>query len=649
MKLPLLLLFLPVFIQAQTLFNGQPFPQQQVNQAIQKAWEQKEKSVSCAGSQTQTGAASPSGIYQLLQQKGNTPPSTLKSQGILYIGNTPNDTLVVTGAWQNDGPVFVINDGVLIFNNAQANIAGFLLVGGTGKIIATNSSFFFPQQYFYEWGLEAVEHGQMYMRNCTLDFNNMAHTINVADSATLIQQNVFFTDNTTTTGLNNKATYIVDSANLVGEIVATDSIHLILQNVDTVIVWHQVRGGQGLTWTFPNGINLQHYAIGPDSPGVSGIQYAVEADNIKHFNWALMPENGSNVNISNSTIRSIGVLFSGTDTADVQGLVDNSTYTTSPTFFTDRTFTLTNCSVETWGIYPGDTSTVNITSCIVGEIGSGGMAQTNCTNLFADGSGGYVWANSKAFLSSSGCGLKCPIRAEQSGFAFSAFNSITAATGYAIDSAILIMVQTPTISPPVAYDGSDVWVGMLAPQAANAGDTVVLSGSAYILRGPTSHLMSFSSYYMAYQAPGSNSFTIIGDTSATPVTQGTLVNWPTAGLAPGQYNLILIIKDNYGDSVTVNSAITLQPIGTAITNIQNGDVNVYPNPAGNRLTITGNRIAVNKITLVNMLGQTVFNYNTVAGDKEPFNIDITTLPTGIYLYRITSENGQVVEGKVLKM
>lgn len=652
MKLPLLLLLFPVFIHAQTLFNGQPFPQQQVNAALQKAWEEKDNALSCTSTQTQTGAATPSGIYQLLQQKGSgnaLQQSTLKSAGILYVGNTPNDTLVVTGPWQNNSPVFVVNDGVLIFNNAQATISGFLLVAGTGKIIATNSSFYFPQQYFYEWGLQAAQHGQMYMRNCTLDFNGLAHDIGISDSATLIQQNVYFNDNNTTTGINNQATYILDSVNLAGEIVATDSIHLILENVDTVKVWHQVMNGQGLTWTFPNGINLQHYAIGPDSAGVTGIQYTVEADNIEHLFWALMPDNGSNVNISNSTITSVGVLFSGTDTANVQGLVDNSTYTTSPTFFTDRTFHLNNCSVQTWGIYPGDTSIVNITSCIAGEIGSGGMAKTNCSDLFADGSAGYVWANSKAFLSSSGCGLKCPIRAEQAGFVISAFNSITAATGYAIDSGLLIMIQTPTISAPVAYDGSDVWVGMLSPQSANTGDTVLLTGSAYILRGPTSRLMSFSSYYVAYQAPGSNSYVTIGDTSATPVTQNTLASWPTIGLAPGQYNLVLIIKDNYGDSVTVNSAITLQPIGTGIANIQNSEVKVYPNPTTNQLTITADQMAVNKVTLLNMLGQTVFNYNYIAGDKTPLNIDFSTVPAGVYIYRVTDENAQVVEGKVVKM
>jgi hypothetical protein len=239
MKLALFIFLIPMFGLAQTTVNSLYFPQQEINDALQKAWQQHAVAPACTGSCVQAGPGSSSGIYQLLQQRNSdnaVQQSMLKSQGILYIGNTPNDTLIVTGAWQNNGPVFVINNGVLIFENAQATISGFLLVAGTGKIIATNSSFFFPQQYFYEWGLQAAQHGQMYMRHCSLDFNGMAHGFGISDSATIIQQNVYFADNATTTGLNNHATYIVDSANLVGEIVACDSINLVLQNVDTVIV-----------------------------------------------------------------------------------------------------------------------------------------------------------------------------------------------------------------------------------------------------------------------------------------------------------------------------------------------------------------------------------------------------------------------------
>jgi hypothetical protein len=658
MKLLLLLLLIPVFCQAQNLINGRPFPQQQVNEAVQKAWGEKERALPDAGTHSEPGSASHSGIYHLLQQQEPAAralqTSNLRSGGgILYIGATPHDTLVVTGAWQYNGPIAVINDGVLIFNNAHATISGSLIVVGNGQVLATNSYLLFPQQYFYQWGLEGDGHGLLQMRHCTLDFNNMATPWSMADSSTINFQNVHFTSSASTIGLNSHSRFIVDTANLLGEIVATDSILLSLRNVDTVIVWHKIQRGAGLTWTFPNGYQLPHYAIGPDSAGVSGLQYNIELDNIAQVHWALMPENLTNVNISNSTIRSVAVIYRGIETGTAQGLVDNSSYVTSPTFFSDRTFQLTNCSVKTWAVYPTDTTYVDITSCILGEIGTGGHGHTSCSSMYCDGTGGYFWANAFGFQSASGCSFSCPVRAEQGGTMIVGFGAISAATGYAIDSGLLIMVQTPTISPPIAYDGSDIWVGMLTPGTIDSGYIQPLTGSAYILRGPTSRLMSFSSYYVAYQLSGDTTWTITDSIHTSPVTQGTLVRWNTTGIATGHYNMQLIIKDNFGDSVTVPSGLDIAigtPTPTGIANIPNSDLKVFPNPASNQLTIIGDQMPVNKVTLLNMLGQTLFDYNcTDLATKTPLYIDISNVPAGIYIYRITTTNDRVIEGKVVKM
>ena len=362
MKLLLLFLLLPFFNHAQTAVNPHPFPQQQINADIQQAWLNRNNPIPAPNTPGKTGSPAPSGIYNFIQQRSAAVKGhqsiTEKSGGFFYVGTVPHDTLVVTGAWQNSQSVAVINDGVLIFDSANVTINGSLIVVGQGQILATNSYFLFPQQYFYEWGFEGDGNGLLQMRNCTLDFNNLATPWSMADSSTFNLQNVTFTSSASTIGLNGHSSFIVDTANLLGEIVATDSILLSLKNVDTVIVWHHVGRGQGLTTTFPNGYNLQHYGISPDSAGVTNLQYTIELDNIKQVHWAVMPENNSDVEISNSTVRSVAVIFKGQDNANVQSLVDNSTYTTSPTFFTDRIFKLDSCSLQTWGIYPTDTTHV---------------------------------------------------------------------------------------------------------------------------------------------------------------------------------------------------------------------------------------------------------------------------------------------------
>ena len=129
MRSLLLLLLLPVFVQAQNLINGHPFPQRQVNEALQKAWVEKSNALPGSARHDEASGAFHSGIYHLLQTQEPAAralqTSNLRSGGsILYIGATPHDTLVVTGTWQYNGPVAVVNDGVLIFNNANVTISG---------------------------------------------------------------------------------------------------------------------------------------------------------------------------------------------------------------------------------------------------------------------------------------------------------------------------------------------------------------------------------------------------------------------------------------------------------------------------------------------------------------------------------------------
>lgn len=63
--------------------------------------------------------------------------------------------------------------------------------------------------------------------------------------------------------------------------------------------------------------------------------------------------------------------------------------------------------------------------------------------------------------------------------------------------------------------------------------------------------------------------------------------------------------------------------------------NIYPNPANDVLTINSNT-TMNQITIINSLGQVVMN---VEPNTDFYQININTLPEGIYTVRITTNNG----------
>ncbi len=595
----------------------------------------------------QTQLSYPSGVGQWLQNYRHgfpypplRPSSSLRSIDTLWVGLTPGDTVVITGTWQNTGPIILENDGVLIFNNANATIGGDMYVLDSAQVFATNSTLYFPQQYFYQRAIITVQNAQIKMTDCTLNFGNMAHNFSIQNNSSITLQNVYFTDYTTT-GMGGAATFTVDSCNLLGEIVIIDSIHLNINHTDTVLLWHHVPRGDSLTWIFPKGVNLQHYGIAPDSAGVGGLKYNVQLNNGKLTQWALMPENGSTISVSNSAIQSVGALFGGTDSSTVSGLVDNSYYAASAGLFTDRNFQLNNTSVNCWSLYPMDTARVSIKSCITGEIGSSEMANTTCTSIFNDGSGGYFWSATQAMQIATLSAFTCYVRSEGAGITLVGYSSITDGLASAIDSSILFLIQTPIFAEPVAYGGADVWVLLIDPVNGYAGDTVPLTGCATILRGPNSNLMSFSSYYMQYQAVGSSTWTTIPGTFTSPVYQNTLVPWPTAGLSPGMYNVLLVLKDDRGDSTSTSAVVTLlAPEPAALQNIASDAIHIYPNPVAGQLMISNLTPGTTyRAGVYNMAGQLAATYLV---DKSNNTLPVSDLSAGTYFIKLMSEHESLV-------
>ena len=70
---------------------------------------------------------------------------------------------------------------------------------------------------------------------------------------------------------------------------------------------------------------------------------------------------------------------------------------------------------------------------------------------------------------------------------------------------------------------------------------------------------------------------------------------------------------------------------------------IYPNPTKNNLTV--NAEAMTRITITNTLGQVVYD-NNVNSDNEV--VDMSQFDAGIYMVRITTENGSIVR-KVSKI
>ncbi len=86
-----------------------------------------------------------------------------------------------------------------------------------------------------------------------------------------------------------------------------------------------------------------------------------------------------------------------------------------------------------------------------------------------------------------------------------------------------------------------------------------------------------------------------------------------------------------------------------LTGAQNGNVILYPNPNNGIFTIQANSqqlMANGQVEIYNILGEKVYSESNI--QNPTFNIDLSSQPNGIYLYRVLNENGSLIgEGKVV--
>lgn len=593
--------------------------------------------------QQSSADAHQSGVYQLMLKKeqGLFNPALTRSatsDSILIIGDVPGETLTITGDWTCPCEILVFGDGTLTFHNANATIYGNLSVWGeTAAIYADSSTLHLPQAYFYHRAIVAAGAGKIDMRNTTLDFSGLSHSMVVTDSSSVYFKNVTKIG-FTTNGVYGTSTYTIDGTNLAGEFVTTDHCTLSFRNANTVLLWHVIPEEAVFHFNFPPKGNVDSFTLTPATAGLSGIKYTINLQNCTDVMWALMPRNGSDVEINNSELRAIGLWFMLPESIEVSGLVNNSTYPDFTASLADRSLHLINSSVQTWSLYPMRQSIVNVTGCILGEIGSMGTSQVTTTSVYVDGSGGYMWASDTSFFMAFNTPLTTAVRSERNGIMFYAYSPMSSGTATALGNSYLFCIQSNLPEPPQPYDNACVWnLNIAAPSSAATNGVVPLHGDACIHKTATSPYPGMAWYRLYYSLPP--------DTLRHPVTppitegvyDGTLALWNTAGLEPGQYLLHLEVANSAADTITVEAVknITLYPGTLGEAQKTSCSTSIYPNPASNVLYI--NQSAAHaRATLTDATGKTLLSASLAQGSN---TINTSALSPGVYLLTITHNTG----------
>jgi len=492
-----------------------------------------------------------------------------------------SDTMIITGSWSHIGPIYVLDNGVLIIRNADFTNSGSLYISDSGQVFADSSSLSFPQQYPYQNNIFLFQEAYLRFYACTTSFGGYAHYLDIRDSAQMEVQNLYQED-FTSSYIRDRASLAVYGTNLAGEYGVMDSATVNFKDVTELFVYHHFPSSAVIDFSFPQDTDTVYSYIFDDSlPGVDGIGYHIEIDSSYNLRWGILPSGGSDVRITNSNLRIIGLWFEGGDTMDLSGLVNNTYYSDFTLPLSDRTLQLINTSVKSWNIYTFNASNLNLTGSIVGEVISKGHSVLNLSDYFLDGSGGVLTAADTSVLISFLSAINTDIRTEGDASLLLSYSAVPMGDILAMGNSILIVVQSALQEEPTPLDGSVVWFANIqGPSRAYVGDSVPIIGSAWIDRGPENTYYDFGEYQMSYQKVGDSLWTPISSIFEE-VREDTLSLWDTRGLEPGNYTLRLVLKNNLGDSVEAMKNINLQTVGISETK-ENRKVyfNVYPVPRG---------------------------------------------------------------------
>ncbi|MDD5571650.1 MAG: T9SS type A sorting domain-containing protein [Bacteroidales bacterium] len=640
MKTEKILIFVLLFVAISV--NAQKIPQKKLNDFFKEAYEKinENKNIPQNINGAPTSNELQTAAFQNINKFRNIKPLKKNNtrSDTLFVGIPPTDSLIVTGNFFHDGPIFVYDKGILRFKNANATILGDLWVWGDSALVTADSStLYFPQQYFYQRSLIIAGKGKVIYRNTTLDHSGLSHNLLLTDSAKMEMHNV------TNVGFTTCGTYLnpelyIDGINEAGEFIITDKAKLTFKNAHTILLWHHFPKTSVVNYSFPKGDTVYSYVFNNTTPGISGIDYDVDVDTSYAVMWGMMPTTGSDITISNSKIRSIGLWFEGNDSLDVNGLVDNSTYANFVANLSDRNMHLINSSVQTWSLYPMDSTKLNVTGCILGEIGTEHHSQLQSSNIFVDGSGGYWWSTDTTFMLAGYSTAVNAIRSSRNSIFLFAYSTLNSGVASSLDNSILMVIQSQLPEEPQLFDASCVWFEYIGKPSSSFVDTIIpIHGSAWIDKTPVSLLMDFNYYSLYYQKPGDATWYAIAEKVKTEKRDEVLANWDTHGFTPGAYILKLILCDNTVDSNKAEAvkSINLLP-GILSVNEKNTNTfncEIIPNPINDRAEVSFylNEKTDMNLLIVDALGKIVIE-KTYGLDKgnSVIEIDSSNLSKGLY-------------------
>lgn len=145
------------------------------------------------------------------------------------------------------------------------------------------------------------------------------------------------------------------------------------------------------------------------------------------------------------------------------------------------------------------------------------------------------------------------------------------------------------------------------------------------------------------QASGGTTYNWSPATGLSSTTSGTVTGtYNTAGTYT--YNVTGTTNGCTGTSTATVTVLACVGINEVAGNI----ASIFPNPGKGNITISlGNTAVANKVVVSDMIGSQVFNTSVPAGATK-LNLDLTTMPKGMYLVTVTNSTGSATRKMIIE-
>jgi hypothetical protein len=197
-----------------------------------------------------------------------------------------------------------------------------------------------------------------------------------------------------------------------------------------------------------------------------------------------------------------------------------------------------------------------------------------------------------------------------------------------------IIIASPTANTSYTLIGTVPGCTAVGTATANltviSGPTLTISPSQTVIPGTILSLTTSGAFTYSWSPGGSNNTTILVNPSVTTVYTVTGAN-------------------NFGCTSSVTTTVTIGSVGLNELSIIAEEINIWPNPVNDMITISfGSAFGNYFFELFDLTGQKVFKQ--VLNNKPDTQMNLKGLDNGVYFYRIISAGDkiQVKQGKLMK-